>query len=117
MDIAQNARKVVFCGTFDTKGSVVEVGGGTLRVIKPGAVRKLVRQVEQVTYSGAQALKLGHKAVFVTERAVFDLTSEGMVLTEVAPGIDLRRDVLDLMEFEPLIPRDPIVMSSALFSD
>jgi propionate CoA-transferase len=117
MDIAQNAKKVVFCGTFDTKGSRVEIEGGGLRVVKSGAVRKLVKQVEQITYSGAHALKLGHEAVFVTERAVIHLTEQGLVLSEVAPGIDIRRDILDQMDFEPLIPTQPRLMEAALFAE
>jgi propionate CoA-transferase len=116
MDIAQNARKVVFCGTFDTKGGKVEVGDGKLTVRAAGEVRKLVAKVEQITYSGQQALKLGHEALFVTERAVFRLVPDGLVLEEVAPGIDLRRDILERMDFEPLIPRPPVVMDAALFT-
>lgn len=92
----------MFCGTFDTKGSKLEAGGG---------------KVEQITYCGKQALKPGHKAVFVTERAVFNLENEGLVLSEVAPGVDIRRDILERMDFMPLIPRDPLVMDSAIFSE
>lgn len=117
MDIAQNAKKVVFCGTFDTKGSKLEVGGGRLTIAQHGNVRKLVGKVEQITYSGRQALKRGHKAVFVTERAVFNLENEGLVLSEVAPGVDIRQDILERMDFMPLIPRDPQVMDRAIFSE
>lgn len=117
MDIAQNAKKVVFCGTFDTKGSKVEVANGALRIASRGRVRKLVNTVEQITYSGTQALKRGHEAVFVTERAVFELTPKGVMLTEVAPGIDIRRDVLDGMGFTPLMPTEPRLMDAAHFID
>jgi acyl CoA:acetate/3-ketoacid CoA transferase len=116
MDIAQNAKKVVFCGTFDTKGSKVEVGKDGLRVTSHGDVRKLVKKVEQITYSGGQALKRGHEAVIVTERAVFQLTPQGVVLTEVAPGIDIQRDVIDRMGFMPLMPVEPKRMDTHLFS-
>lgn len=115
MDIAQNARKVVFCGTFDVKGARASVTSSGLRIERPGEIRKLVREVDQITYSGAQALARGHEAVFVTERAVFELTREGLVLTEIAPGVDLQSDVLDAMEFEPLIPRTPRIMDVDLF--
>jgi propionate CoA-transferase len=115
VDIAQNAKKVVFCGTFDTKGTQIETGDGQLRIKRHGDVRKLVARVEQITYSGHEALKRGHVAVCVTERAVFQLTSEGVMLTEVAPGIDLRRDVLERMGFEPLIPREPEIMPAHYF--
>jgi acyl CoA:acetate/3-ketoacid CoA transferase len=115
MDIAQNAKKVVFCGTFDAKGADIDIGGGTLKIKRHGSVRKLVKHVEQITYSGPQALKRGHEAMFVTERAVFELTPDGMVLSEVAPGVDIRRDILDVMDFRPLIPRDPKIMSRSHF--
>ncbi len=65
----------------------------------------------------AEALKRGHKAVFVTERAVFHLENEGLVLSEVAPGVDIRHDILERMDFMPLIPRDPQLMDSAIFTD
>jgi propionate CoA-transferase len=117
MDIAQNAKKVVFCGTFDTKGAKVALGPNGVSVVRQGAVRKLVRDVEQITYSATEALKRGHQAVFVTERAVFTLTSEGIVLSEVAPGIDVRRDILDAMDFEPLIPCEPRIMDRALLAE
>jgi acyl CoA:acetate/3-ketoacid CoA transferase len=117
IDIAQNARKVVFCGTFDTKGSQVELHQGHLTVTRAGDVRKLVRKVEQITYSGTQALKRGHRAVYITERAVFELSAEGLVLTEIAPGIDLQRDVLDQMAFQPLMPFAPRLMDADCFVD
>ncbi|MBS0533776.1 MAG: acyl CoA:acetate/3-ketoacid CoA transferase [Proteobacteria bacterium] len=116
MDIAQNAKKVVFCGTFDTKNTKIEIGAGRLRILQQGAVRKLVSKVEQITYSGRQATRLGNEALFVTERAVFRLTGEGIVLSEVAPGVDVQADVLDCMGFRPLIPAAPRVMDSALFN-
>ena len=117
MDIAQNAKKVVFCGTFDAKGGKMEIGYGRLEIKQPGAVRKLVSKVEQITYSGSQAIKRGHRAVFVTERAVFELAEGGVILTEVAPGVDIRRDILESMDFEPLIPCQPKIMDTAIFSD
>jgi propionate CoA-transferase len=115
MDIAQNARKVVFCGTFDAKNADYATGDGTLRILRHGEVRKLVEAVRQITFSGSEALRAGHEALYVTERAVFRLTPEGMVLTEVAPGVDLRRDVLERMGFAPLVPRAPALMAAEHF--
>ncbi len=117
MDIAQNARRVVFCGTFDTKGSAIDISPAGVKVKRSGDVRKLVQSVEQITYSGRQALKRGHSAVFVTERAVFDLVEEGLILKEVAPGIDVQQDILDRMDFAPLIPKPPVLMERDLFVD
>ncbi|MBI3513320.1 MAG: acyl CoA:acetate/3-ketoacid CoA transferase [Proteobacteria bacterium] len=116
IDIAQNARKVVFCGTFDAKGTQLEIGNGRLRVVRHGEVAKLVGAVEQITFSGREALKRGQTVVYVTERAVFALTAQGLALTEVAPGIDVRRDVLERMGFAPVIPREPAVMAAAHFT-
>ncbi|ROR21743.1 propionate CoA-transferase [Comamonas sp. BIGb0124] len=115
MDIAQNARKVVFCGTFDAKGAEMDAVDGSLVIKRHGAVRKLVSQVEQITYSGAQAMKLGHEATVITERAVFELRPEGLVLTEFAPGIDLQADILDRMGYAPLISPDLRRMDADLF--
>ena len=116
IDIAQNARKVVFCGTFDTKGAEVAAGDGRLRIAGHGEVRKLVRAVEQITFSGIEAMKRGQQVLYVTERAVFRLTPQGMALTEVAPGVDLRHDVLERMEFAPLVPSDPKIMPASYFT-
>jgi acyl CoA:acetate/3-ketoacid CoA transferase len=116
MDIAQNARKVVFCGTFDAKGADYRIGDGTLGIERHGEIRKFVGTVQQITFSGTEAVRAGHQAVYVTERAVFHLTDAGMVLAEVAPGVDVRRDVLEQMDFAPLVPRQPAVMAAAHFT-
>ncbi|MCY3905568.1 MAG: hypothetical protein OXF76_20615 [Caldilineaceae bacterium] len=106
IDIAQNARKVVFCGTFETKGAEYTIDGGRVTIERFGNVRKLVESVDQITFSGQQALASGQKALYVTERAVFELTEAGMLLKELAPGIDLQADVLDRMGFTPILPSE-----------
>ncbi len=116
IDIAQNARKVVFCGAFDAKGAQVRVGGGRLSIDAHGAVRKLVRAVEQITFSGAEALKRGQEVLYVTERATFRLTPEGVTLVEVAPGIDVEADVLARMEFTPVVARPLRVTPAEIFT-
>jgi propionate CoA-transferase len=116
IDIAQNARKVVFCGTFDAKGTELEIAGGKLRIGKHGEVTKLVNKVEQITWSGPEGIKRGQQVVYVTERAVFRLTPKGLALSEVAPGIDVKRDVLDRMQFAPIVARDPALMPSVHFN-
>lgn len=116
IDIAQNARKVIFCGTFDAKGTNLAIGNGRLEIKKHGEVTKFVPNVEQITWSGAQGLKRGQEAIYVTERAVFRLTPDGVTLTDIAPGVDIRRDVIERMQFAPKVPRDPKIMSPAHFT-
>jgi acyl CoA:acetate/3-ketoacid CoA transferase len=116
IDIAQNARTVVFCGTFETKGSAIDCGGGRLTIRRPGAIAKLVEKVEQITFSGAVARRAGQEVVYVTERAVFRLGGGGVVLSEVAPGVDLQRDVLSRMRFRPLMPAPPALMAAEHFT-
>lgn len=115
IDIAQNARKVVFCGTFDARGSRISAGDGQLRIDQNGTVRKLVDRVAQVTFSGEQAMKRGQEVVYVTERAVFALRPDGLHLTEIAPGVDLQADVLDRIGFTPVI-KALSVMGADLFA-
>lgn len=103
IDISQNARQVVFCGTFDAKGSEVCVEGGRLAVRRPGRIRKLVREVAHITFSGQQARRRGQRVLYVTERASFELTAEGLKLVDVAPGVDVERDVLAQMDFRPIV--------------
>ena len=106
IDIAQNARKVVFCGTFEAKGVSYAFEGNCISIERYGQVRKLVDSVDQITFSGQQALASGQQVLCVTERAVFELTEAGMCLRELAPGIDLRADVLERMEFAPIVPAE-----------
>ena len=107
IDIAQNAKKVVFCGTFQAKGNKLKFGQGQLNVEQHGAIQKLVPNVEQITFSGAQARAQGQEVIYVTERAVFRLGEYGLNLIEIAPGIDLKRDLLDQMGFTPHF-NDPV---------
>ena len=115
IDIAQNAKKVVFCGTLAAKGVKLQTGDGQMRVMAQGAVKKLVNKVDQITFSGPQGLVRKQDVLYLTERASFRLTPAGIELFEIAPGIDLQRDVLDQMEFAPLIAKDLKVMDGAHF--
>ena len=106
IDIAQNARKVVFCGTFEAKGAAYAINNTGISIERYGQVRKLVQAVDQITFSGQQALASGQQVLCVTERAVFELTEVGMLLRELAPGIDLQADVLERMGFAPVVPTE-----------
>ena len=116
INISQNAKKVVFVGTFTAGRLEIAVADGQLRIVNDGNVIKFVQEVEHRTFSGDYASKRGQPALYVTERCVFELTPEGLELTEVAPGIDIERDILARMAFRPTIRRDPSVMDQRIFS-
>lgn len=101
INISQNAKSLIFAGTFTANGLDVEVGGGRLRIVSEGRARKFGQSVEQITFSGARARRLGQPVLFITERCVFRLTADGLSLAEVAPGIDIDRQILSLMSFTP----------------
>jgi propionate CoA-transferase len=103
VNIAQSARRVVFCCAFRAGELEVAVDGGALRIIREGRHAKFVKRVQQVCFHGPSALARGQQVLFVTERAVFELTPRGLVLAEVAPGIKVERDILPLMEFAPVM--------------
>ena len=103
VNISQNARRLVFCGTLTTDGLEVVFEDGRLRILKEGRIAKFVKQVQQVSFSGPLARQAGQDILFVTERAVFRLQPKGLELIEVAPGIDVQRDVVERMEFTPII--------------
>ena len=117
IDIAQNARRVVFCGTFEAKGARYSIGGGQLKIDRHGDIRKLVERVAQITFSGTEAVRAKQQVLYVTERAVFRLGPHGVVLEEVAPGVDTKTDVLDRMGFAPFVPSPPKTMDSGIFAD
>lgn len=117
INISQNARKVVFAGTFTASGLDVAIGDGHLTILSEGRARKFIEAVQQVTFSGARARRQGRPVLFVTERCVFELAGEGLRLTEIAPGIDPDRDILPLMGFAPdvtgAVPMDARIFTEA----
>lgn len=117
INISQNAKKVVFVGTFTTDGLDVAIGAWGVRIVREGACRKFVEEVEHRTYSGAHASARGQSALFITERCVFQLTPQGLELIEIAPGVDLERDILARMSFRPQIGAALKLMDARLFED
>lgn len=114
INITRSTKKLVFCGTFTAGGLELEVGAGRLRIIREGRARKFVKAVEQITFNGCDAAGRAQTVLFITERAVFQLTPDGLELIEIAPGIELERDVLAHMAFAPII-RNLKLMDSRLF--
>ncbi|MDY6825623.1 MAG: CoA-transferase [Bacillota bacterium] len=115
INISQNAKKVVFCGTFTAGGLEVSIENGKLKINREGKIQKLVEHVDQITYSGKYAREIKQPAVYVTERAVFRLEPEGLTLIEIAPGIDLEKDVLAVMGFKPRISPDLYTIPAGIF--
>lgn len=115
INISQNAPQVFFLGTFTAGKSRLDIAGGELRILQDGAGMKFVDAVQQITFSADYACKSGQKVWYITERAVFRLTPEGLLLTEIAPGVDLQRDILDHMTFRPAVAEDLKTMDPRLF--
>jgi len=115
INISQNAKTIVFLGTFMAGPLEVEVADGRLAIVREGSVGKFVGEVEHRTFSGDYALKRGQPVLYVTERCVFRLTSCGLELVEVAPGIDIDRDILAHMQFAPIVA-DPQPMDPSIFA-
>ncbi|MFD1702278.1 acyl CoA:acetate/3-ketoacid CoA transferase [Methylopila henanensis] len=116
INISQNARSVVFAGTFTVGGLDVAIEDSRLVIRQEGRSRKFIRQVEQNTFSGPYAKQRSQPVIYVTERCVFELTPEGLELTEIAPGVDIHRDILAHMDFKPIINR-PKMMDIRIFRD
>lgn len=116
INISQNSRAVVFAGTFTAGGLKVAVDNGELRILQEGRNKKFVRLIEQITFSGPHASQRSQPVLYVTERCVLQLTPKGLELIEIAPGIDLQRDILDQMEFRPII-ENVALMDARIFRE
>lgn len=117
IDISQSTHTVLFCGTFTAGRLETKVTDGKLAILSEGKKAKFKQTVEQITFSSKYSSKIGKKVLFITERCVFTLTPEGLVLSEVAPGIDIKRDILPYMEFSPILPAEIPLMDARLFAD
>ena len=117
IDITQNAKKVFFCGTFTAGGLKTKVEDGKLVIVNEGKEAKFLKQVEQITFSGKYAASKSQPVMYITERAVFELRKDGVYLTEVAPGIDVKTQVIDVMGFEPKIDGTVKTMDERIFRD
>ena len=117
VNITQASKSVVFCGTFTASGLQVDIKDSQLKIISEGQVKKLVPKVEHITFSGEYAREKGQKVVYVTERAVFAIQSAGLTLIEIAPGVDLDKDVVGQMGFSPRIAADLKRMDARIFRE
>lgn len=115
VNISQNTKKAVFCGTLKAGGLKTLVGDGTIKIAQEGKFEKLVNKVPEITFSGKEAVKNGQEVLYITERAVFRLTKDGLELCEVAPGLDIEKDVIAHMEFRPIISKDLKEMDKRIF--
>ncbi|MBP2638140.1 MAG: coenzyme transferase [Firmicutes bacterium] len=116
INISQNSKKVVFCGTF-ANGAELSFVDGKVTVLKEGKTRKFVNKVDQITFSGSYAQQTGLPVLYVTERGVFTLEEGLLTLIEIAPGIDLERDILGAMDFKPRISANLTLMPTEIFQE
>ena len=114
INISQNAKTLIFVGTFSSGGLQVEVADGALRIVQEGRFAKFVERIGQTTFSAEYARRRRQDVLYVTERCVFRLGDSGLTLTEIAPGIDLERDILARLPFAPAIA-GPVPMAAAIF--
>jgi acyl CoA:acetate/3-ketoacid CoA transferase len=114
VDITARAKKIVFSGYF-TASAALEVRDGAVSILKEGKVKKLVPSVEQISFSGPRAIAQNQDVLYVTERCVLRLEPQGVMVVELAPGVDLERDVLAQAEFPLRVANDLRTMDPALF--
>lgn len=115
INITQNTQDVYFLGTFTSGKQELEITESGLRIIQNGSLRKFKKAVDQITFNGQYAMQCQQRVTFITERAVFRLTPAGIKLIEIAPGVDLQKDILDQMDFTPLIDDDLKPMDERIF--
>lgn len=117
IDISATSKKIIFCGTLTAGSLKTDVGDGKLTIVQEGKVKKFIQDIPEITFSGKIALERGLDVRYITERAVFTLKADGLHLVEIAPGVDLEKDILAQMDFTPVISPDLKLMDTRLFFD
>ncbi|NNS69991.1 acyl CoA:acetate/3-ketoacid CoA transferase [Escherichia coli] len=117
IDISATSKKIIFCGTLTAGSLKTEITDGKLNIVQEGRVKKFIRELPEITFSGKIALERGMDVRYITERAVFTLKEDGLHLIEIAPGVDLQKDILDKMDFTPVISPELKLMDERLFID
>lgn len=117
IDITQNTKQVYFCGTFTTGGLKTKIGGGKMQILQEGTINKFTNQIQQITFSAKTAVENDLPVLYITERAVFRLTKDGIMLCEAAPGIDVEKDIFAHMPQKPLVAPDFKRMDERIFRD
>ena len=117
INITQCTKKVIFVGTFTATKLEEKIDNGNLIIIHEGEKKKFVKELEQITFSAKEALKNNQDIMYITERCVFKLTDKGLLLTEIAPNIDLDKDILSNMEFKPIVSDNLKIMDDRIFNE
>ena len=115
VNLTQTAKELYYCFPFTAGGLQVEISNQKITIVKEGRHRKFCASIDQLSASAEFSLDIGQKVLYVTERCVFELTREGLCLIEIAPGIDLEKDIIANMDYRPLVANDLKLMDPALF--
>ncbi|MGD0604113.1 MAG: CoA-transferase [Streptosporangiaceae bacterium] len=117
VNVAHGSKAVIYCGSFTAGGLKVATGDGELHVVQEGKQKKFLEHVEEISFSGRYAADSGQRVLYVTERAVFELRDGDITLIEIAPGVNLERDVLGQMNFTPAVAADLALMPTEIFCE
>ncbi len=117
-DISTMSKKVIFMGTFTAVGIETEVRGGTIRIVREGKYKKFIGKCSRISFVASEFLKKGSSLLYITERCVIRRTREGMILEEVAPGIDIQTQIIDQCDLDLILPEGgPKLMDASLFTE